>query len=78
MAWISTVDERYAGGYLSFSVNTYDAPNSVYSTTYKLAEGKWAYGNLAETFLGDDDMYSLGLLLSGHYTRKGNKYCSQK
>ena len=68
MAWVSTVDERYAGGYLSTPVNTYDAPSSIYSTNYRLAEGKWAYGNLAESFLRDDDVYSLGSLSSGYYT----------
>ena len=68
MVWVSTVDERYAGGYLSTPVNTYDAPSSIYSTNFRLAEGKWAYGNLAESFLRDNDVYSLGSLSSGYYT----------
>ena len=74
MAWVSTVDERYAGGYLSSPVNTNDAPSSVYNTTYRLAEGKWAYGNLAESFLRDEDVYSLGSLSSGYYSLDVEKW----
>ena len=67
MSWTSTVDERYAGGYLSYSAGSYDAPYAT-TTAYKLAPRVYAYGALIPTsYAKDKDAYSLGILTPGTY-----------
>ena len=67
MSWAATVDERYAGGILSYSAGTYDAPYST-STAYKLAPRTYAYGALIPvSYTKDKDAYSLGILSPGVY-----------
>ena len=68
MAWPYTIDERYGGGYLSLSADTYDAPNYV-NSTFVLSQSAYAYGNLTDAYiLADEDVYSLGSLSTGYYT----------
>ena len=67
MAWSSTFDERYVGGYLSYSADTYDASNLL-NSTFTLANGETAYGNLTDAYTtADQDVYSLGILSTGYY-----------
>ena len=68
MAYSNTVDERYGGGWLSLSVDSYDASNLL-NSTFVLAEGQIGYGNLTDAyFSADKDVYSLGNLASGYYS----------
>ena len=67
MAYISTVDERYFGSYLSNPADTYDA-NSTLNEVFVLAESEKGYGNLTSAYISDDlDIYSLGILDAGKY-----------
>ena len=67
MAYISTHDERYYGGYLSSNAGARDAPNYL-NDTYVLAENSIGYGTLvSNNFISDQDIYSLGLLQAGTY-----------
>ncbi len=68
MAWSSTVDERYAGGYLQYSSGYYDAPNYL-NDTFVIAESSTAYGTAVDDYsTADIDVYSLGILDAGSYT----------
>jgi hypothetical protein len=74
MAWSSTFDERYAGGYLSYSADTYDASNLL-NSTFTLVDGQTAYGNLTDAYTtADQDVYSLGILSTGYYTLDVDSY----
>ncbi|MDA9350831.1 hypothetical protein N9Q81_01785, partial [Planktomarina temperata] len=74
MAWLNTIDERYAGGYLSLSADTYDAPNYI-NSTFVLSQSDYAYGNLTDAYiLADEDVYSLGSLSTGYYTLNVDEY----
>ena len=67
MAYTSTVDERYFGGYFSNSSGFYDAPNLV-NETFVISDGGIAYGtNVDDYFSADIDIYSLGILSPGEY-----------
>jgi hypothetical protein len=56
MRCYSVVAERYVGGYLSNSINGFDAPNYL-NSTYRLAESSTAYGNHVDAFLGDERLF---------------------
>ncbi len=71
MAWVTTVDERYIGTYISYRAGTYDAPYST-TTDFTLAPGIYAYGALIPyAFTADADGYSLGILGAGQYVIVG-------
>jgi len=72
MAFISTVDERYAGGIVSYSAGALDASNLL-STDAVIAESSnlssTAYGTSIDDYsTADIDVYSLGILNTGFYT----------
>ena len=74
MAYNFIVDERYNGGYLSYSADTYDASNLL-NSTFKLVDGQTAYGNLTDVYTtADQDVYSLGTLSTGYYTLDVDSY----
>jgi len=74
MAWANTIDERYAGGFISLSADTYDAPNYV-NSNFVLSQSAYAYGNLTDAYiLADEDVYSLGSLSTGYYTLDVDEY----
>lgn len=67
MAFGSTVDERYLGGFLSYNAGEYDALADV-NEVLVLAEGETGYGALVyQNFARDVDTYGLGLLSPGRY-----------
>ena len=73
MAFISTVDERYAGGVVSYSAGALDASNLL-NFDAVIAESSYlnskiAYGASVDDYLtADIDIYSLGVLDTGFYT----------
>ena len=68
MAWSNTVDERYAGGLLSYAADDFDASNLL-NNTFVLAADDVGYGNLTDAYAtGDIDTYSLGILSTGTYS----------
>ena len=66
MAYSSTVDERYGGGYYQYTAGYYDAPSTLNSIFFLKQDG-FAYGTLTYNNLLDQDVYSLGVLNLGHY-----------
>ncbi len=67
MTYATSVDERYAGGYLSFAAGTNDAPGSLNSIA-RLSDWQYAYGSLDDLTYGVDvDSYSMGVLDTGIY-----------
>lgn len=74
MAYISTVDERYGGGFLQYDADDLDAPSTL-NSTYVLAENDVGYGNLSDMYISADrDVYSLGILSTGYYTVDVDEY----
>lgn len=68
MAFLTTIDERYGGGFLGLGADDLDASNLL-NSTFLLAEGIAGYGNLTDQYLtADQDVYSLGVLSTGRYT----------
>ena len=68
MAFTTTLDERYYGGWTSLSANAIDASNLL-NSDYVLADGKVGYGASTDAyFLADEDVYSLGNLTTGYYS----------
>lgn len=67
MAFVSTADERYLGGSLSYTAGEYDAPARL-NEVLVLAEGETGYGALVyQNFTRDVDTYGLGFLSPGRY-----------
>jgi len=78
MAYSSTIDERYAGGYLQYSAGDLDASNLL-NGVFVIAESSvynsTAYGLLADYYTtADIDVYSLGVLNTGYYTIDVDNY----
>jgi hypothetical protein len=74
MTYQYTVEERYFGGFLQYAAGYLDAP-SVLNDIAVLAEGSTGYGFLTDAyFSGDVDIYSLGILDTGHYSANGSTY----
>ena len=68
MAFTTTLDERYYGGWTSLSANAIDA-SKLLNSDYVLADGKVGYGASTDAyFLADEDIYSLGNLTTGYYS----------
>ena len=68
MAWISTIDERYAGTYTQYSAGVLDASHLLNDGAV-IAESSRAYGTAVDDYLtADIDVYSLGILDAGSYT----------
>ena len=78
MAYSSTIDERYAGGYVQYSAGYLDAPNSLNNTAVIAESSTYdstAYGALIyKDFTSDVDIYSLGSLNTGYYTIDVDSY----
>lgn len=74
MAFFSTLDERYGGGYLAVSAGVYDVADSLYDSTKslgQLVENQYAYGELTAAnsiLLKDKDYYDFGILSAGVYS----------
>ena len=68
MAYASTVDERYNGGFLQYAAGALDAPSTLNEIAL-LADGITGYGFLTDAYIsGDIDIYSLGVLDPGYYS----------
>ena len=73
MAYSSTLDERYNGGFISQAAGALDASDSFYETGMgQLAEGETGYGEATlaqKAYLSfeDVDYYDLGQLSTGYY-----------
>jgi len=73
MAFFSTLDEKYGGGYFAVSAGVYDVADSLYDSTKslgQLVENQYAYGELTAAnslLLKDKDYYDFGTLSAGVY-----------
>ena len=68
MAYSSTVDEKYGGGWTTLKADDLDASNLL-NSTYVLAKGSTGYGFLTDQYYSADiDVYSLGDLATGYYS----------
>jgi len=78
MPYSSTIDERYAGGYVQYSAGYLDAPNSLNNAAVIAESSTYdstAYGALIyKDFTSDVDIYSLGSLNTGYYTIDVDSY----
>ena len=61
MAYTTTIDERYGGGWLSQDAGVFDAPyQPLFSPSFVLAENDIGYGFLTDAYYTSDiDVYSL-------------------